>query len=216
MEVSYHRRKHSKPCVDGIPNYDDQIIQWVMAKVGCKPPYWAAISDLPPCSTFEEMKQFYPLMTLATNGKIGTAFDIGDPPCRKMERIQYDMTDKDLQDSDHPAVKIRVQYKDSTYKEIKSVRNMDFQALVGNVQAISIYQSLHNDNYWIMLVCLRCCSYTLLFSALGNAGGYLGLFLGYAILNVPEFLLTAFTWIAKQIGKINVQWIWLRMKRQGS
>ena len=30
---------------------------------------------------------------------------------------------------------------------------------------------------------------------LGNAGGYLGLFLGYAALNVPELLQAAFIWI---------------------
>ena len=30
---------------------------------------------------------------------------------------------------------------------------------------------------------------------LGNAGGYLGLFLGYAALNVPELLQAAFMWI---------------------
>ena len=30
---------------------------------------------------------------------------------------------------------------------------------------------------------------------LGNAGGYLGLFLGYAALNVPELLQEGFDWI---------------------
>ena len=29
----------------------------------------------------------------------------------------------------------------------------------------------------------------------GNSGGYLGLFLGYAVLNVPELLQKAFDWI---------------------
>ena len=40
---------------------------------------------------------------------------------------------------------------------------------------------------------LRCMILYVLF--LGNAGGYLGLFLGYAALNVPELLQTAFMWI---------------------
>ena len=31
----------------------------------------------------------------------------------------------------------------------------------------------------------------------GNAGGYLGLFLGYALLNVPDLLWAAFSWIKR-------------------
>ena len=30
---------------------------------------------------------------------------------------------------------------------------------------------------------------------IGNAGGYLGLFLGYALLNLPDFLQESFNWI---------------------
>ena len=33
---------------------------------------------------------------------------------------------------------------------------------------------------------------------LGNSGGYLGLFLGYAVLNVPELLNDAFDWLYKK------------------
>ena len=32
-------------------------------------------------------------------------------------------------------------------------------------------------------------------SSVGNAGGYLGLFLGYALLNLPDFLQDAYNWI---------------------
>ena len=32
-------------------------------------------------------------------------------------------------------------------------------------------------------------------SFVGNAGGYLGLFLGYALLNLPDFLQDAYNWI---------------------
>ena len=43
------------------------------------------------------------------------------------------------------------------------------------------------SNYWDIAYYTRC--------FLGNAGGYLGLFLGYAVLNVPELLQEAFNWI---------------------
>ena len=35
----------------------------------------------------------------------------------------------------------------------------------------------------------------------GNAGGYLGLFLGYALLNVPELLHAAYKWAVQKFFK---------------
>ena len=37
----------------------------------------------------------------------------------------------------------------------------------------------------------------------GNAGGYLGLFLGYAILHIPDLLRDASIWIMRRWGKKN-------------
>ena len=36
----------------------------------------------------------------------------------------------------------------------------------------------------------------------GNAGGYLGLFLGYALLNVPELIMSFWDWL-KGIQRLN-------------
>ena len=35
---------------------------------------------------------------------------------------------------------------------------------------------------------------------LGNAGGYLGLFLGYALLNVPELVKEAWHWLYRRVN----------------
>ena len=40
---------------------------------------------------------------------------------------------------------------------------------------------------------------------LGNAGGYLGLFLGYAMLHVPELLRNGFKWTKKSCCSNNVK-----------
>ena len=37
---------------------------------------------------------------------------------------------------------------------------------------------------------------------IGNAGGYLGLFLGYTLLNVPDFLQETYNWIFGKQKKI--------------
>ena len=40
-----------------------------------------------------------------------------------------------------------------------------------------------------------------MFIFIGNAGGYLGLFLGYGILHIPELALAAYTWTRKRISE---------------
>ena len=42
--------------------------------------------------------------------------------------------------------------------------------------------------------------YTMCFT--GNAGGYLGLFLGYTLLNVPDFLQEIYNWILGKRKKV--------------
>ena len=37
----------------------------------------------------------------------------------------------------------------------------------------------------------------------GNAGGYLGLFLGYTLLNVPDFLQDTYNWIKDKIQRVS-------------
>ena len=40
------------------------------------------------------------------------------------------------------------------------------------------------------------------FSFLGNVGGYLGLFLGYALLNVPELFQRAMNWLHTSTNEV--------------
>ena len=49
---------------------------------------------------------------------------------------------------------------------------------------------------------------------LGNIGGYLGLFLGYAALNIPELLQEAFNWLQRngQNRKMEAKSTLLRQK----
>ena len=133
LEISHQRHKLREPCVEGIPEHDHRTIQWIIKKVGCKPPYWETRSNLSLCSKYEEMQEFLHLIVLAFSGDLEKMFDIGNPPCRKMERIQYDMRDIDLPDTAEPTITIMLNYREFTYKEIKSVRNMDLHALVGNI-----------------------------------------------------------------------------------
>ena len=60
-------------------------------------------------------------------------------PCRGLEKIQYDLVEEDLPDAllsvspgFNGSLSIYFEFTESTYKELKHVRNMDIQALIGN------------------------------------------------------------------------------------
>ena len=58
VEVLVKRNKNSRPCIEGIPNYDQELIQDALEIVGCKPPYWNSTSSLPSCSSQKELQHF--------------------------------------------------------------------------------------------------------------------------------------------------------------
>ena len=64
---------------------------------------------------------------------------ISSAPCRGLERIGYDHVDdkfSDLELADSPVVNESLgfvfYFKDSTYKELKHVKSIDEQSLIGN------------------------------------------------------------------------------------
>ena len=61
--------------------------------------------------------------------------------------------------------KIMIQFKDSSFMEIRHVRSFDIESLIG------------------------------------NAGGYLGLFTGYALLQLPKLMLLISSWICNICGR---------------
>ena len=59
--------------------------------------------------------------------------DIGRP-CRVLSNVQFEMIEHDKNDASMPNVDINFSFRMSAYKEIKRVRAMDIQALIGNVR----------------------------------------------------------------------------------
>ena len=127
-----NEKKYKRPCTEGIPEYDQHLIKWIIKKVGCKPPYWATISSLPLCSIFEEMNSTFELIKSATSGNLQSKHYTGVPPCRRLEKIQYEHRDIDLVETKSQSFTIQLNYKEVSYKEIKSVRSMDIQGLIGS------------------------------------------------------------------------------------
>ena len=56
MEILNRRNKREKPCVD-YNSYDRYIIDQMLTKVGCSPPYFRNVSRSQPCLTIRTMQQ---------------------------------------------------------------------------------------------------------------------------------------------------------------
>ena len=134
VEVSEKRNKYMNPCTHGVPDVDDQIIQQVLSETGCKPPYWNLSSSLPLCSKWDDMKRAANLTERVAFGHVSRKTIITTPPCRTLEKRQFD-----VYDAPHPdlfkwkeEITMWFDFKELTYKEVKNIRSMDRQALVGN------------------------------------------------------------------------------------
>ena len=133
-EVIEKRNKYNDPCREGIPmhSFDDEITHWIINTVGCKPPYWKSFNTpLSQCSTLEQFQRTRELLNLVFSNEFKKANYTGKLPCRSLERIQYDSQDIETHKSEFNVIQLRFNFRDYTYKEVKSVRSMDLQALIG-------------------------------------------------------------------------------------
>ena len=134
IEVSEKRNKYMTPCTHGVPDVDDEIMEKVLSETGCKPPYWNSSSSLPLCLKSEDMEKAANLIEGVAFGHVSRKKIIETPPCRTLEKQQFDVFD-----APHPEnfewkeeITMWFDFKELTYKEVKNIRSMDRQALVGN------------------------------------------------------------------------------------
>ena len=198
IDVLVRRNTKKNPCVEGVPDYDEKVVNHIMETVKCKPPYWNAIPSLNPCFEQKQLQNITYLFAEAVSTSHTMNFYTVETPCRSLERISIDVMDVqtpqrwlEMYPFMNESVGIMLDFKELIYKEVKNVRGMDTQALIGKYRTI-ILSSSNSALHTYTNLCP-------LFS--GNAGGYLGLFLGYAVLNIPELLQVAFDWLHKKWNK---------------
>ena len=61
---------------------------------------------------------------------------------------------------------------------------------------------IYSSNLSTFYIIIRIISSNIIYFV-GNAGGYLGLFLGYTLLNVPDFLQDTYNWIKDKIQRVS-------------
>ena len=147
MEVVRYRDKTQQPCKDGFPNYDKDIFKEILAKQKCRPPYATAPQIL--CSNQTALKSIRSKLVDHWKG-----VNLRHLPCNGMEKLNYEVSEYDLEEADPAYIEIDFWNRDLTYKEVKMICAFDMSALVGNV------------------------------------GGFIGLFLGYALIMIPGVLKT--------------------------
>ena len=137
-DVLVRRNTHLTPCIEGVPEHDQNILKYVLEKVQCKPPYWNSTSNLDHCSQQKQYRQVIEAIREAFYIGNAKKFFTVENPCRSLERISYDGMDIEIRQTwikrypwMNESVGVVLNFKELTYKEIKSVRGMDIQALIG-------------------------------------------------------------------------------------
>ena len=147
MEGLRLRDKPQQTCKDGFPNYDEDVLKEILAKQECRPPYATAPQIL--CSNQSALKSIRSKLVDHWKG-----VNFRHLPCNGMEKVNYEVSERDLEEADPAYIEIDFWHRDLTYKEVKMICAFDMSALVGNV------------------------------------GGFIGLFLGYALVMIPGLLKT--------------------------
>ena len=103
--------------------------------------------DLPICKSQSEMKEIQANHFNHFNG-----LNFNHKPCNLLIKVNYEVTEKVLEESSPDTFTIHFNYKDDQVKVIQMNQAFGIGSLLGNI------------------------------------GGYVGLFLGYALLSIPEIL----------------------------
>ena len=142
MDVLQRRNKHMAPCVEDWKNHDKHVIQEIISKAGCRPPYWES-KDFRLCNSREEMQKVLP--PLKKHEYLAYT-----PPCRSVTNIPFSYQEIDENvDRDPAYFRISLTSADTSFKNVEQIKEYSGQNLIGNI------------------------------------GGYLGLILGYALIQVP-------------------------------
>ena len=138
--------------------YDKLMMEQTFTKVGCRPFYADANNELKNCTKKEEIQQIYEL----TEEKSRLY-----PPCIELKKYRADSytwpSDTDREDSHYPDMGSKVNMTDGWFRITIHFPDVEYK---------SIDQAR---------------SYTLQ-SLIGNAGGYIGMFIGCTISDLPTFL----------------------------
>ena len=149
IEVRVRRNTFYKPCIEGIPDYDEMVKTSMLEKAGCSPPFLNSSPQYGPCTYKEQLWNAWDIYAGAMVRGNRRPHDMVNVPCRILEMINYDVKDVETPDAwikDYPrlntSVGVILDFTEFTYKEVRSVRAMDVQALIGKVHLFAPFSGL--------------------------------------------------------------------------
>ena len=168
------QNKPSKPCLDW-NNYDELVFEEMLEEVGCRPMYWNKPTSHPTCKEKEKMKMFVDKFYERYFPIDTNHRDI--PPCLE---VQY----------------IKMSYKDLPPNTLDT-RNNTSGGSQGNWFKIRLwYRSpTFMEIKQVKAYCFE--------SVVGNGGGYVGLFLGYSLVQLPNLAKFLLSFLHKRFGNNN-------------
>ena len=146
-ELITRRNKRNSPCYEDWNSHDAIILKQHAQSVGCIPPYFTPIPNIPKCSTKNDIANSLFILRFDDYGV--------NPPCQGMEKIYFTYEEQNWEGTNwyRPGYfMIGIYFFDQKFKEIVQIKEIDLNALIGYI------------------------------------GGYIGLMLGYSILQIPEYI----------------------------
>ena len=144
IEILQRRNKYEKPCVEDMNDDDDKILQWITKLVGCKLPYWNSSLEQAICSRQEQLKKAFRFQMLMLDD-VGSINFTHKLACRRLEKFQLDVQDFEVEEmtSEPATIEFKFVFREFSYKEVKDVRSMDIQSLIGNTSLTDTLQATY-------------------------------------------------------------------------
>ena len=158
------RNKQNNVCKE-YDNFDDYYRNAIVSKVGCSPPYWTLNSDFKNCSSAKELETIAKYAFDGYSGSSGTD-SIIPKQCIELKRISYEYEDGEFDFS----------MLESNTPELKPISEID--------KNVTQFLVIFEDSGIKEIKQLRSFGIA---SLVGNVGGYIGLFLGFSIIQLPSF-----------------------------
>ena len=163
VEVMKKRNKRSQPCIESWLDDDEYIVSRITEKFGCRPPHWSINTSLPECTGKDIMKN----ISMEYTPHFYSNYP--NPPCQQISHILGSQEEHDSLSDIAKSDSLSNVLSDNPY-----IRNMN---------GIFEIKMRFEDEQFMLIEQTR--GYDIE-SLIGNSGGYLGLFLGCAVLQIPQ------------------------------
>ena len=164
MEVFRRRNKQKQPCNDEW-NEDSKILESIVGNVGCRPPHWKATEKTNKCTNHNQIRAYnLPLINWIPRVPFLNFLEHLPPPCSTIIGITHEYSE--------------TQWKREEFEGVNGA-SLDFFEVNINFpnptyKEITQLMAYNEENF------------------VGNVGGYIGMFLGVSLLQIPELINLAY------------------------